>query len=156
MKLVADKLETETARAWHRALVAVIVRHPDPTSEAELAVLDHPPRLQIAVLDSKDTTDPTNVRRLVISTVDLTYFPGEQLARQWLAAGWAGYLQHEALELVTIGDLTTRPLDPHEAPFRFDRGLRCGLPVSLTPETLVETLATCMPRAIALEVARCK
>lgn len=149
--MIAEGLTTDIARAWADALAPVLVRHPDPTSEVEIALTDQPATLTVAVLRSRDTTDPANVRRLVISCVDLTYFPGARLARQWLAAAWAGYIQHEALELVTVGDLHTRPIDPHADP-SLDRGLRHGFPVALTPFSLLDTLCLVMPAERALEL----
>lgn len=137
---------------WAGALRDLVLRHPNRTSTPILELLDgDPPSLSIALDKTFDSTsdDAEMARPFRISTVKLSYWPGVRLARAWIAAAWAGYLHHEALELVTVGDLSTRPLDPHEAPFLFDRGLREGLPVDLTPETLTRALATAMPSHVA-------
>jgi hypothetical protein len=69
-----------------------------------------------------------------------------------LVRAWSGALasvQHEALELVTVGDLETRPLCPHAEPYAenpCNRGLRDGLSPELTPESLIGALAVVMDR----------
>jgi hypothetical protein len=132
-------------RQWAGALQDVIVRH--PTGEPVLLELIDAecPVLKVALAKTRDSRDPSNLMcGFVISNVTLSYFPGADLARKWLAAAWAGYAAHEACEAVTIGGLVERPLDPHEPPFYFDRGLRDGLPVTLTPETLEKALCVVM------------
>lgn len=134
----------DLVKQWRDALADLVVRHPNRASRVSIEVDDRA-NLRIALDQTRDSRDPEVVLSpFVISNVKLTFFPGVKIARAWLAAAFAGYVQHEALELVTVGDLTTRPLDPHEPPFTFDRGLRKGLPVELTPETLVESLAVVM------------
>lgn len=137
------------AEQWRAALADVVIRHPNRESRVFVTISDEA-MLMLSLDATRDSRDPNHVMTpFVISNVQLTYFPGERLARQWLAAAWAGYIQHEALELVTIGGTTKRPLDPHQPPFVFDRGLRDGLPVELTPETLISSLAAVMPRETA-------
>lgn len=150
---------TELGARWSAALAKVVVRHPNRESRVIVRVSEgDPPVLHLALDATRCTADPDRIRApFTISDVTLTYFPGEQLAQTWLAAAWAGYLQHEALELVTLGDdLNARVIDPHAPPYTFDRGLRQGLPVVLTEDTLFQTLIAVMPRsaARALVVAR--
>lgn len=121
---------------WTAALAGMEIRHLDHESRVLVEVRDGPPTLSVAVEGAVDT-DTGKRRYLAVSSVELTYFPGEIVARRWLAAAWAGYVQHEALELVRHRGV--RPLDPH-ADIRIDRGLRCGFPTRLTPASLVETL----------------
>lgn len=137
---------------WAEAIADVRIRHLDPraTVTLELDANGDPPTLTMAVERAQNTVDPEHPwARLVISCVKLTYWPGLALARAWIASAWAGYMQHEALELVTIGGITERPLDPHAPPFTFDRGLRDGLPTSLTPGTLLRALSSVMDRDVA-------
>lgn len=120
---------------WRDAISELAIRHLDWTSTVNLELLDgNPPSLALSVSKAKDTGDGRVIEQLMVSTVKLTFWPGKRIAQAWLAAAWAGYQQHEALELVT---LTTggNPLDPH-ADIAHDRGLRDGLPVELTPETM--------------------
>lgn len=133
------------ALKWACALQPCIVRHPTG-AVVRLTLIDGAePVLRLELDETRDSRDPTRVmKRFIISNVTLSYFPGATLARQWLAAAWAGYCQHEALELTTVGNLIDRPLDPHAEPFHYDRGLRDGLPVRLTPETLERALRVAM------------
>lgn len=136
------------ASAWASALRGVHVAHPDPSSRVVLALDGDPARLQVTVLDARDTLDPDHVMpRFEISTVALTWFPGPVAARAWIACAWAGYMQHEALERVTVNG--ARPIDPHEPPNNYDRGLRHGFPPRLTPDTLRRTLLLSMDEASA-------
>lgn len=146
----------DLASQWKDALADVVIRHPNRESRVLVSVKPgNPPSLELALDQTRDSRDFDHVMTpFVISNVRLTYFPGTELARQWLAAAWAGYIQHEALELVTVGGFIVRPLDPHAAPFTYDRGLRMGLPVELTPETLVASLAVVMPREAAEQLVR--
>lgn len=135
------------AEQWRAALADVRIRHPNPEYPVTLTIHDDGV-LQIGLAWTRDSRDPSNIiRDFVVSNVRLTYFPGVRLARKWLAAAWAGYTQHEALELVTVGDLETRPLDPHEDPYTtcpWNRGLRDGFPVELTPSSMIDALAVVM------------
>jgi hypothetical protein len=137
---------------WCSALADLIVRHPNRTSKVLLEITDEPvPHLHISLDKTLDSTSNDREMRspFRIASVKLTFWPGVKLARMWFAAGFAGYCLHEALEMVTVGDLETRPLDPHEAPFTYDRGLRDGLPAALTPETMIESLAVVMSHKAA-------
>lgn len=135
---------------WYDALRSVVVRHPNGISRPVLRLVDGGvvPHLYVGLDVTTDTSDPTKTfRDFAISTVELLVWPGEQIARAWFAAAWVGYLQHEALELVTVGDLKTKCLDPHAEPYTTNpanRGLRVGFPVHLTWDALVDTLALVM------------
>ena len=148
----------ELTRQWMAALFDLVVRHPNTLSTPVLTLVDAPePVLRVELDYTSDSRDPIQrFENFVISNVTLSYFPGTVLARKWFAAAWAGYVSHEALELVTIGGLTSRPLDPHESPYPlnpWNRGLRDGLPVRLTPESLIQSLAVVMPIADAKHLA---
>ncbi len=134
-------------RQWADALEHVVVRHPNRSITPVLTLDDGPvPNLHFE-LDHNPSSDADEIiSPFRITNVKLTYFPGVRLARMWLAAAWACFLQHEALELVTIGDLKTRALDPHENRARLDYVFHTGLPFTLTPESLAAALATAIPR----------
>lgn len=147
------------ADQWADAMRDLVVRHPNPFSTPQLRLTaGPPPYLHFALDRARCTLDPRKVRApFAISSVELTYFPGAQLARQWVAAAWCGYLQHEALELVSVGGLVEKPLDPHALPYEINptnRGLRDGMPTKLTPETLVSALCVVMDLEHALELVR--
>lgn len=146
--------ENEMVRLWADALAPLVIRHPNPTARptVTLSNADDVALLTLEVGDTLDTRtgEPHAANPLLISQVRLSYFPGAALARVWLAAAWAGLAQHEALELVTANDRII--LNPHAEPHRetpWNRGLRDGLPVDLTPETLVRALAVVMPLEVA-------
>jgi hypothetical protein len=142
---------SDLTRQWAGSLQDVILRHPARDSVPVMNLIDGPkPALCLYLKETRDSRD-WNVRmaNFVISNVRLTYHPGDDLARKWLAAAWFGYLGHESLELCSVGDLQTRPLDPHEPPYWFDRALRVGLPIELTPETLRATLCLVMDPPVA-------
>lgn len=130
---------------WRHALAGMVIRHLDREATPVFEVVgDQRPSLHVRVMGAVDTVTHQRMGSLAVSSVELTYFPGLRLAEVWLAAAWAGYMQHEALELVTRKD-GSRPLDPHGGDASLDRGLRCGLPVRLTPLTLVDSLCAVMP-----------
>lgn len=150
-------LAPDIAMAWREALGGLEVRHPNGRSRVVLLVHDgDPPQLHVGLDETTCTATGETKCDFTISTVRLPYFPGERLARAWLAAAWAGYCQHEALELVTLADdRSVKPLDPHTEPYitnPVNRGLRDGFPVVLTPDTLLDTLALVMPRADAIRL----
>lgn len=129
---------------WRDALSGMKLRHLDRGCTARWSIDDgESPYLSLAVIGAVDTVTDLRMDSLAISSVQLTYFPGRRLAQAWLAAAWAGYMQHEALELVTLAD-GSRPLDPHGGDVTLDRGLRCGLPTRLTPTTLLDTFLVVM------------
>ncbi len=142
---VGDIAQCPLAQQWLGALRDMIIRHPDPRSVVELDLIaGAPPRLAFRLDVGHDTTNPEReLRPLMVSTVDLTYFPGVKLARAWVAAGWTSYLMHEALELVTVGDFVLRAIDPHTNEEQ-DKCIRDGLPTVLTPETLKTALLLVM------------
>lgn len=143
---------------WASALQGLDVRHPRADSAPSLVLLDgDPPVLQVSVKMHVSTVDDTPILELPISSVRLCIWPGVTLARQWLAAAWAGYLQHEALELVTVGERTERPLDPHAEPYAtnpYNRGLRDGFPVELTWLSLRRALCVVMHDSDAQRLLR--
>lgn len=135
-------------RSWAHAIRNVIIRHPNEFSKPllEINVSGRDAYLHFAVDRIKDTSDPNVLMRAPfrIASVKLTYFPGDEDARRWLAAAWFGYVGHETLEMITVDDLKTKVLDPHADPYEtnpYNRCLRDGMPPELTPETFVRTLA---------------
>lgn len=141
------------AEQWRAALDGVEVRYPDPCKRPVIQL--HDDVLLVMVEGQKCNVTGTPFPKFVVSNVRLKYFPGDDLARKWLAAAWAGYLQHEALELVSWRG--TRPLDPHTEPYPthpFNRGLYDGLPTELTPTTLRRTLEVVMSPSAADELIR--
>lgn len=136
----------ELAQLWHLALGALVIRHPNGRSRCVLRIIDgDPPQLYVGLDETTCTRDGHVMRDFAISTVRLRCWPGETLARQWFSAAWVGYLQHEALELVTHAGVAV--LDPHAAPYvsnAVNRGLRDGFPVELTAETMIHTLELVM------------
>lgn len=136
---------------WQKVVSRLRVRHADREATPVFEVFDgRHPTLLVRVMNTRDTVTDERLGSLAVSSVELTYFPGDTVALRWLAAAWAGYVQHEALELVTVDGV--RPIDPH-AHERLDRGLRYGLPVVLTPETLLRTFEAVMPADVAKEMA---
>lgn len=148
-------------RLWGAAIRKTVVRHPNHEARPILDLRpDTAPLLVWSIENHRDTRDTRDVKweAFTLSNIRLTFWPGERLAIAWIAAAWAGYLQHEALELVTVDG--ENPLDPHRQPYPlnpWNRGLRDGMPPELTPETLVRALAVVMPedeaRRMASEVA---
>lgn len=133
---------------WKRALREIVLRHPNGRSKVMLRIdnVFAGPTLYVGLDETTSTRDPDKVmHNFTISNVQLTFSPPDYLIHQWLAAAWVGYLQHEALELVTVGK--RNPLDPHEEPYPtnpYNRGLRDGFPPVLTPETMFDTLTIVM------------
>jgi hypothetical protein len=151
VKLRVTGGSNELTRQWAAALDGVIIRHPNRgitpilTLEGGAA-----PNLHFE-LDANPSSDADEtIAPFRITNVRLTYFPGVRAARAWLAAAWGCFLQHEALELVTVGDLRTRVLDPHATRATLDYVFHTGLPFTLTPESLLAALATAIPRADAV------
>jgi hypothetical protein len=137
-------------RQWADALEGVVVRHPNRSIELILTLEDGPmPCLTFELDKNLNSDDDEVIAPFNIVNVRLTYFPGVMLARQWLAAAWGCFLQHEALELVTVGDPRERVLDPHLKRSRLDVFHR-GFPFRLTPESLLIALATAIPYDEAL------
>lgn len=153
MQLVVTGRTNELTRRWADALDGVIVRHPNRGITPMFTLEDGPePNLHFE-LDTNPSSDADEViAPFRITNVRLTYFPGVRAARAWLAAAWGCFLQHEALELVTIGDLRTRVLDPHATRATLDYVFHTGLPFTLTPESLLAALATAIPRADAIQL----
>lgn len=111
--------------------------------------------LFLSISNHRDTGDANNSvwGSFTISNVRLAFFPGVELARMWVAAAWSGYLQHEALELVTVDGIA--PLNPHLEPYEmnpWNRGLRNGLPSVLTRESMIEAFAVVMDRECAVRL----
>ncbi len=145
----------ELTRQWADALEHVIVRHPNRSITPMLTLDDGTePNLHFELDANPSSDSDETIAPFRITNVRLSFFPGVRAARAWLAAAWACFLQHEALELVTIGDLCTRVLDPHENRERLDYVFHIGLPFVLTPESLLNALATVIPRVEAMELIR--
>jgi hypothetical protein len=158
MSLTVTSSDSELTQLWAVALGGLDIRHPNGRSEVELRLMGED-RLQLYVGLDQTWCTLTGARKapFAISTVTLTYWPGSsRISRAWFAAAWAGYCQHEALELVTlIHDWSSKVLDPHAEPYisnPANRGLRDGFPVELTPTSLLDTLALVMPRADAVRL----
>jgi hypothetical protein len=146
----------ELTRQWADALECIIVRHPNRSITPILTLNDNvEPNLHFELDYNPSSNSDEIISPFRITNVRLTYFPGVKTARAWLAAAWGCFLQHEALELVTIGDLKTRVLDPHETRARLDHVFHMGLPFSLTPDSLLDALATAIPRSDAMELMTC-
>jgi hypothetical protein len=137
---------SELTRLWADALEHVIVRHPNRAITL-LWLLDDAtePNLHWELDANPSSDSDETIAPFRITNVRLTFFPGVRAARAWVAAAWSSFLQHEALELVTVGDLKTRVLDPHENRARLDYVFHTGLPFKLTPETLLAALALAIP-----------
>ena len=138
------------AQRWLTALSSLDVRHPNGRSKVLLTTDGDMLTVALdATIDTRDGVTPM-YSPFVIGCVRLDCWPGTRLARQWFAAAFAGYCQHEALELVTFGGLPV--LDPHAQPYETNpcnRGLRDGFPPVLTMETLALALGVVMPMADA-------
>lgn len=142
-------------RQWADALEHVVVRHPNRNIKPILTLDDGPmPNLHFELDHNPSSDSDERISPFRITNVKLAFFPGAKLARMWLAAAWACFLQHEALELVTLGDLKTRVLDPHENRARLDYVFHTGLPFTLTPKALEDALATAIPRSEARQLMR--
>lgn len=141
------------AELWDDALRGLEVRHPNGRSRVILRVTGGM-SLYVGLDETWCTLTGRRMVDFAISTVALMFWPGTTLARRWFAAAWAGYCQHEALELVTLaGDRSVKIIDPHADPYPTNpsnRGLRDGFPVALTPESLLDTLSLVMPRDAAI------
>lgn len=143
----------ELTRQWADALEHVIVRHPNRSITPILTLTDSMEPDLAFELDTNPSSDADEtISPFRITNVRLSFFPGAIAARAWLAAAWACFLQHEALELVTVDDLKTRVLDPHENRARLDYVFHTGLPFVLTPDSLLDALATAIPRSDAMEL----
>ena len=128
----------ELARLWFVALSAVDARHPNGLSRTRL-LISPDAVLRVEVDRIRDTRDLSTEMRspFVISNVRLAYWPGERRAQEWFAAAWAGYVMHEALELVTVDGRAV--LDPHAEPYATNPANRClrdGFPPVLTEASL--------------------
>lgn len=180
----SERSNTELVELWRAALEPVVLRHASgATPRIAIGHRSHDtwPQLHLTVENIPCTLRPTQMRpSLSISCVKLTFWPGPTLARLWLACAWAGYAQHEALEMVTLapepdeasvtGELVylSKILDPHRnqwwdenvitvignAAYPHDRGVREGLPDELTPTTLIYALAVVMPLGAANKLAQ--
>lgn len=151
-------MSIEIGALWREALRDVVCRHPDRRSNAVITVPSEGlPYVHVALDRAFCTVDGKEMKDFAISSVYLTFFPGERLARMWLAAAWAGYLQHEALEMTSWHG--SRPLDPHSQPYPtnpFNGGLRDGFPPQLTPRTMYKTLCVVMDPEFAELLMHCE
>lgn len=90
------------------------IRHPDPSVYVELSVKDYTGKVQITyrMYNLKDTTSGEPIERQSPwdrrPYVGFNYFvyagkwPGERLARMFIVGCWMAYVEHEALELVSL------------------------------------------------------
>lgn len=155
MTLLVTGRNGELTRRWADALDGVIVRHPNRGITPMFTLHDAPEPSLAFELDANPSSDADEtISPFRITNVRLSFFPGVRAARAWLAAAWGCFLQHEALELVTVGDLRTRVLDPHATRATLDYVFHTGLPFTLTPESLLAALATAIPRADAEQLVR--
>ena len=124
---------------WADALAEMDIRHPNRESCVLLRL--HDDTLSISLDRTYCTVTGAEKARFAIASVRLTYFPGKREAQAWLAAGFAGYVMHEALELVTVrGEIV---VNPHTEPYPdapANRTLRDGLPPALTPASLTRAM----------------
>lgn len=143
---VTGTMHPET-RPWADALADVIVRHPNRAVTPLMRLQDgHVPVLSFVLESNQCSNDDSVISPFPITDVHLCFFPGVHAARAWVAAAWACFAHHEAMELVTVGDLRTRVLDPHDPGSRFDHMFNVAFPRRLTPESLLAALATAIPR----------
>lgn len=134
-------------RQWAEALEGVTIRHPNRSITPILTLDDMPvPNLHFELDRNPCSETDEIISPFRITNVKLSFFPGTALARMWLAAAWACFLQHEALELVTVGGLKGRVLCPHLTRGRLDHVFHVGFPFTLTPASLEDALATAIPR----------
>lgn len=137
---------------WRKAMTDVQILHVDPTCEPKIDIYGtaDKPFLKVFVRNARDTVcQERRLGELTISCVRLTFWPGTEAAQKWIAAAWAGYMQHEALELVMVDN--ARILDPHQSADH-DRGVRLGFPGVLTPETMEQALSLVMHRDLAAQI----
>jgi hypothetical protein len=151
MRFVVTGRASELSRQWAEALDGIIVRHPNRSITPMFTLHDAPEPSLAFELDANPSSDSDEtIAPFRITNVKLTFFPGVRAARAWLAAAWGCFLQHEALELVTVGDLRTRVLDPHATRATLDYVFHTGLPFTLTRDSLLAALTTAIPRVDAL------
>lgn len=149
---VTGSIHPET-RPWADALADVIVRHPNRAVTPVMRLQDgHVPVLSFELEANQCSNDDSVISPFHITDVQLHCFPGVVAARAWVAAAWACFAHHEAMELVTVGDLRTRVLDPHEPGTRFDHMFNVAFPRRLTLDSLLAALCTAVPRAEALAI----
>ncbi len=141
------------AKLWAGALRIVEVRHPDPECTVQLEMRNAELTIR---LRCRDTANPDRwIEDFVFSCIRFDCWPGEFLARAWLSAAWAGCLQHEALELVTVDGIAV--LNPHAEPYPvnpYNRGVRDGMPFVLTQESLTTALTVAMTPDHAHQLVR--
>lgn len=143
----------DLTRQWADALADVVVRHPNRAITPVFTLDDAPcPNLHLELDANPSSNSDEIIAPFRITNVRLTFFPGTRAARAWIAAAWGCFLQHEALELVTVGDIRSPVLDPHETRGRLDYVFHTGLPFTLTPESLLAALATAIPRDDAIRL----
>jgi hypothetical protein len=147
MRFTVTRRESKLTRLWADALADVIIRHPDRSVTPLITLDDDPEPVLHMELDAvaNNETDET-ISPFRITNVRLTYWPGVRAARAWLSAAWLAFMAHEALELVTVGDIKTRCLDPHASRAALDHVFHTGMPFALTPETMLAALCLAVPR----------
>lgn len=99
------------AATWCTALVGLRFEHPDPEVTVHLTVV--PQKNDVKVLfvfeNVKDSRAPERFNLEYYFRAN--HWPGITLARMWIVAVWALFLEHEALELTYL--LGRQFVDPH-------------------------------------------
>ncbi len=144
LDVVGDTPLSPLCQQWYGALLSMSIRHPNRTSIVVLTLQDDAlfPTLTFGLDAHTCTVTGAPFVPFPIATVSLRYFPGARIAQAWVAAAFAGFSQHESLELITADGV--RPIDPHGADLAHSRGLHVGLPSQLTPATLLAALCVVM------------
>lgn len=140
MRLVADGLRNPIALEWLGALTGMRIEHPNAESTV-IVRLTNDPCIHLGLDHTRDTVTGVRRDRFAVASTRLVYFPGPALAREWLAAAWCGYMQHELLETVTYDG--ARVCDPHTPDYPhgpYNWTLRDGMPRELTPEALAKAM----------------
>lgn len=103
-----DAREDAIVRLWTQAASELRVRHPDPRVNVDLVVKKSYDQMDIRfkMENLRDTTDPdvnfTAGRGFSHLLRFPVQWPGYEVARVYLTAGWTLYMIHEGLELVTF------------------------------------------------------
>lgn len=120
-------------RLWADALADLRFRHPDPAVDVEVSVHawnTSSIRIEFDMFGLRDTVGggpispatPWGVRERPVFHTELFVddWPGKRLARMAAIGTWVGYVNHEALELVSLEPVSlnsTIYYDPHGHPF---------------------------------------
>lgn len=117
--------EVALERLWRHALRDIRVRHPDPRVHVSISVrpAHEAVRVTFDMYGLRDTTSeglvgdytPGSGRRGFHADLLTSDWPGVKMARMAAIGAWVAYINHEALELVTVrtGQIF---YDPHDHP----------------------------------------